>query len=840
MADTELPDLTAATALAAIDVVYAVVGGLSRKITEDNLHLTRTGNRNIKAYASLSAAVTALGSTQSTIEIGATTTVSATLTVPSNITLLIIGAGLISVSASQTLTINGPIQAPQRQIFTGSGLVVVNKQTAVPHWYGASVDGRVVTDGAMTASGTTLTSATAAFTSAMVGWLIDIEGSGTSAADSHSVTERHNQVGTITGYTSATQVTVSFSAVATVSAKQVCFGPDDSSALSKAFASARSIYFPPGTYAYSSGFTLTSNRRLSGDGQGVSILRHIGPYRNITTGIVTFAIPDGAQNITIENLSILGTNKNRSYTTSIGGISFVVKLATGASGALRNLIFRNLEVGYIWGQGFRSDGDAGDQSTDPPAIGTSTIFDSRILDCFVHHCAESCVNFNNQVLVSRCTLVDSWNGIEVSGSRVLIADNYIARNESGISLGGYGNPDLCRDMTVTGNLIERNGIISASTGSGMNIGGNVVNAIVANNIVRENQYQGLSISDGTPDFSSLSRDIRIVNNRIVSNGSLAGSSAYVGIYCDIDGVVIEGNDIYDGGVTGFTQAYGIIVAGHGVKLLRNNVHGNTPYDYVAINTTNLLLVRDDPSTILQQYGPNGYTGTVDTSTTTATWKSGHIFSTNWVGVPVTINSVPYLITAVAAAPTGNFTVSGLTVTRSTGPNFDTAWVGKYIKLGPSYYFPISAVGGVSTMTITNPIGVTVPASGVWALRGSVSATLGVSAGTQSGVTFLIPPHVIYPPDNAVMQTLTFSATPVFDAAQGNTMKITLSANVTSSTLANGVDGQVVTLMIIQDPSSARTFAFPSNVVGSTAISATLGSYNIQSFVKSGGNWYAGT
>jgi hypothetical protein len=68
------------------------------------------------------------------------------------------------------------------------------------------------------------------------------------------------------------------------------------------------------------------------------------------------------------------------------------------------------------------------------------------------------------------------------------------------------------------------------------------------------------------------------------------------------------------------------------------------------------------------------------------------------------------------------------------------------------------------------------------------------------------------------------------------MKITLNgANVTSSQLINGVDGQVVTFVIVQD-SSARTFAWPSNVYGATTIGTSTGKYNIQSFRNAGGFW----
>jgi hypothetical protein len=84
--------------------------------------------------------------------------------------------------------------------------------------------------------------------------------------------------------------------------------------------------------------------------------------------------------------------------------------------------------------------------------------------------------------------------------------------------------------------------------------------------------------------------------------------------------------------------------------------------------------------------------------------------------------------------------------------------------------------------------------------------------------------------------VTFSATPVFDASLATMHQISLTANVTSSTVTNPKVGQSITLKIIQDPASARTFAFPANFKGATAISATLSQTSVQAFEYDGVNW----
>jgi hypothetical protein len=77
--------------------------------------------------------------------------------------------------------------------------------------------------------------------------------------------------------------------------------------------------------------------------------------------------------------------------------------------------------------------------------------------------------------------------------------------------------------------------------------------------------------------------------------------------------------------------------------------------------------------------------------------------------------------------------------------------------------------------------------------------------------------------------VTFSATPTFDASLGNTQKITLTGNVTSSTLSNATDGQQIDFLICQDGTGSRTFVWPTDVLGGMTIGSTLSKCSAQSF-----------
>jgi hypothetical protein len=74
-------------------------------------------------------------------------------------------------------------------------------------------------------------------------------------------------------------------------------------------------------------------------------------------------------------------------------------------------------------------------------------------------------------------------------------------------------------------------------------------------------------------------------------------------------------------------------------------------------------------------------------------------------------------------------------------------------------------------------------------------------------------------------TVTFSATPTFTCSGTGiqAFAITLTGNVTSSTLASCSTGQAVYFRIIQDATGGRSFTWPANNVGATTISASLNS-----------------
>lgn len=83
--------------------------------------------------------------------------------------------------------------------------------------------------------------------------------------------------------------------------------------------------------------------------------------------------------------------------------------------------------------------------------------------------------------------------------------------------------------------------------------------------------------------------------------------------------------------------------------------------------------------------------------------------------------------------------------------------------------------------------------------------------------------------STMVETVTFSATPVFSKDVGNS-RMVLSGNVTSSTLAAGTNGQRKCINLVQDATGGRSFVWPTNVLGGMTVGTSAGKRNQQCFV----------
>ncbi len=86
---------------------------------------------------------------------------------------------------------------------------------------------------------------------------------------------------------------------------------------------------------------------------------------------------------------------------------------------------------------------------------------------------------------------------------------------------------------------------------------------------------------------------------------------------------------------------------------------------------------------------------------------------------------------------------------------------------------------------------------------------------------------------ALIQTIAYATSINFDASIAGEFDLTLTGNVSSSTLNNVVAGQLLVFVITQDATGNRTFAWPANISNPGAIAPQAGVTSLQMFLVRG-------
>jgi len=198
------------------------------------------------------------------------------------------------------------------------------------------------------------------------------------------------------------------------------------------------------------------------------------------------------------------------------------------------------------------------------------------------------------------------------------------------------------------------------------------------------------------------------------------------------------------------------------------------------------------------------------------------------------------------AGTDGATQTGILVQPTLSPvatttNVQSIWVmpdvvaGAGVTITNRYGLRVSAGSKTGAGTLTNAYGLYVenPAGGTNTYTAFLEGQTGIGKTPGANAQLDVAKSIV-----SGVNTVTFSATPTFDASLGNTQKITLTGNVTSSTLSNASTGQTINFLIRQDATGSRTFVWPTNVKGGMTIGATLNTCSAQSFIFDGTNAYA--
>lgn len=175
----------------------------------------------------------------------------------------------------------------------------------------------------------------------------------------------------------------------------------------------------------------------------------------------------------------------------------------------------------------------------------------------------------------------------------------------------------------------------------------------------------------------------------------------------------------------------------------------------------------------------------------------------------------------------------------------TDFVGGQASLTTQYAVPyVSSTAGVLAQgTLLHQC-----SSGVVGIGGCTSSYPGLKP--SGGILYLKAADDLSPTSVVVMnlaalgriisagQTVTFSATPAFNASLYNTFQITLTGNVTSSTLTGTSAWQYVNWLIIEDATGGHSFVWPTNVKGGMSILTDANAWNLQTFLCNASTCYA--
>src|ERR1700687_2292433 len=88
-----------------------------------------------------------------------------------------------------------------------------------------------------------------------------------------------------------------------------------------------------------------------------------------------------------------------------------------------------------------------------------------------------------------------------------------------------------------------------------------------------------------------------------------------------------------------------------------------------------------------------------------------------------------------------------------------------------------------------------------------------SSGPIRSLRLAPNPSVTNDPNASNRFDVPFSANIGFDMSLAGTLSVTLTGDVTGSTISNIVDGNTVSFLICQDAAGGHAFNWPSNVLG---------------------------
>ncbi len=372
--------------------------------------------------------------------------------------------------------------------------------------YNALGNGKIVNDGAMSASSAVLTSATASFTSADVGKAVMVKGAGSGTVADGRV---HNT--TILSYQSATQVTLASNATNTISSARVVWGTDDQAAIQAALDAAANkgvVSFGNGVYVIpNKSIELKPGSAMVGSGADTTVL--------IGGGVNAYGNVQVISDLTIDS------NNNYFYT----GI-----YSKGVTKNFTRVKFRN------WGKyGINCVNDTVASQGSKDVYIQFCDFDHNGLNQTGGGCVEIEANYNNINIIDNVFGNSTNNGCFMEVTVAL----------------GTADPGLTTNVNI-GLNVERNRVLGSFAKSGYAVGKHI--RFRNNDMATDYQISSGGREGSTVPSTWVTEDVEVSGNtwRTNPNNGLSSTLLFVTGYAAGDDsgtlrkVVVENNYFEDG------------------------------------------------------------------------------------------------------------------------------------------------------------------------------------------------------------------------------------------------------------------------------------------------------
>lgn len=413
-----------------------------------------------------------------------------------------------------------------------------------------TVAGQTIGTGSMTAGSATLTTASGFFHALMVGQMVKVTGVGS-----------RNIAGTITGFTSATQVTLSVSsgpAANNVSGAKVVYGTDNATAINAAITAALAtgagqVFFPAGNYAIGSALAITgSDLTLAGAGMYASNIYQLKVLNgDLVNDYNTLNVIAGSHHITFDNLGFSGTNWN-GQTNGSGGFPDLVYIDNNT---IHDIIAVNCRFDSSWDIGFHNGGSIGLLESDPTVVRAFHLY-----GCSASFNAADGFNPNPRidlVMVGCTARYNGSGGVEtVTSNATLVGNQFNLNYQVGLSYGGYGGgAQFTTGGAISGNVMSDNGFY------GLALASNAQQNEITGNTFINNHYANIFIDSALANYNHL------------ANNVVRGNVNQFDILCSGQFNLIEHNFLY-GAATG-NVGISIVIGASG-NILRDNYNVNHP------------------------------------------------------------------------------------------------------------------------------------------------------------------------------------------------------------------------------------------------------------------------